>query len=247
MEQIRTILSAENLTFKYGKRTVLEGVSFAIDSGEIFGLLGPNGAGKTTCIQLLAGLLPDKGRGRVLLSGEDVSEKSIQKRSLKGMIYLPQESSIFRKLNVRQNLELVLQERKVEKRKIKQLVDKSLETFDLEELEHALSATLSGGERRRLEIARAIVLDPKVILLDEPFAGIDPIGVVNLQKILDKLRSFGIAVLISDHNVRETLKICDRAMIINEGRTLCDGTPEEISLNKIAKNKYLGDDFKLDS
>jgi len=246
MHNSKTTLTAQNLSYRFAKNIVLEKVSIKVSSSEIFGLLGPNGAGKTTCIQLLAGLLTAPENAEIILHGENISRKTMQKRALKGLIYLPQETSVFRRLTVSQNLELVLEERKYKKGKIPTIVDSTLKQFDLFELKNSICDTLSGGEKRRVEIARALVLDPKVILLDEPFAGIDPLGIKKIQAILKKLAQNGIAILVSDHNILETLRICDKAMIINHGNMLCCGTPNEISNNELAKNKYLGDDFKLD-
>ena len=240
------ILSAAGLGHCYGKRRVLAELELAISAGEVVGLLGPNGAGKTTCIQLLAGFLRVR-EGRILLDGSDVTRLTLEGRARLGLGYLPQEPSVFRRLSVRDNLELVLQENGWSARRRRPWIDRLLDRFELSGLAGARADTLSGGERRRLEISRALALKPKVLLFDEPFAGIDPITVKRLQDMVASLAKEGIGILITDHNIRETLKICDRATILDKGRSLCEGPPSELVENELARRRYLGPDFELDN
>ena len=243
-------LQARHLKKAYGSRKVVHDVSVQVDKGEVVGLLGPNGAGKTTSFYMIVGLVRADG-GQILIDGEDVTRMPIHKRSRMGLSYLPQEASIFRKLsvadNVRAILELqtdaqghVLSSDEVEKRLSELLAD-----LRVEHLRDSPSVALSGGERRRVEIARALATDPRFILLDEPFAGIDPIAVIEIQRIIAFLKERGIGVLITDHNVRETLGICDHAYIISEGRVLAQGTPDEIVANADVRRVYLGEHFKM--
>jgi lipopolysaccharide export system ATP-binding protein len=237
-------LRTENLTKSYGGRTVVRGVSVDVSSGEIVGLLGPNGAGKTTTFYMTVGLTqPDSGR--VELDGADITDDPMYIRARKGIGYLPQEPSIFRGLTVEQNLLAILETMGLDGATRRARLRELLAELALTPLAHAPAYTLSGGERRRAEITRALVISPKFILLDEPFAGIDPIAVSDIQKIIFHLKARGIGVLITDHNVRETLGICDRAYIINEGRVLASGAPGEIVYNEDVRKVYLGEHFRL--
>ncbi len=238
------LLRAEKLGKKFGKREVVRGVSLEVKAGEVVGLLGPNGAGKTTTFYMVAGLLkPD--RGKVFLDGEDVTALSLAKRARLGLTYLPQERSIFRDLTVEKNILGVLELKAIPRKERLKRKERLLEEFGLSHLAQNKGFTLSGGEARRVEIARAVAIEPTFILLDEPFAGIDPLTVKNLQELIKRLREQGLGVLISDHNVRETLKICDRAYIIYQGEVLEAGTPSEIAKSPQARHIYLGEDFTL--
>ncbi|RJO65192.1 MAG: LPS export ABC transporter ATP-binding protein [Myxococcales bacterium] len=241
-----SVLAAENLRFRYGRREVLAGVSLSAAQGRIVGLLGPNGAGKTTCLNLIAGLLPLQ-EGRITLNGRNVSDVPLHRRARLGLGYLPQESSVFRGLTTRQNLELVLEERGAKKTERGLWIDELLERFGLSALSGAKASTLSGGERRRLEIARALALRPTLLVFDEPFAGIDPVTVQSLRHLLRGLAESGVAILLADHNIPETLKICDRATILADGAVLMEGTPEAVVADPRARAKFLGDEFKFDA
>ena len=243
-------LQARHLKKAYGSRKVVHDVSVQVDKGEVVGLLGPNGAGKTTSFYMIVGLVRADG-GQILIDGEDVTRMPIHKRSRMGLSYLPQEASIFRKLSVADNVRAILELQtdaqgstlsgnEVEKRLSELLAD-----LRVEHLRDSPSVALSGGERRRVEIARALATDPRFILLDEPFAGIDPIAVIEIQRIIAFLKQRGIGVLITDHNVRETLGICDHAYIISEGRVLAQGTPDEIVANADVRRVYLGEHFRM--
>jgi len=237
-------LQALDVYKQYGKKPVVKGISLDINRGEIVGLLGPNGAGKTTTFYMLVGIIPPT-KGRVALAGQDITGLSLPKRAELGMSYLPQESSIFKKLSVYDNLMLILEytcrDRKLRREKAESLMHE----LGISKLAHQKASFLSGGERRRLEIARSLIKDPEFILLDEPFAGIDPIAVDDIQKIVLKLKEKNIGVLISDHNVRETLKICDRASLVFEGQVILNGTPGEIAQDARARQVYLGESFQL--
>jgi lipopolysaccharide export system ATP-binding protein len=238
-------LTTHDLTKSYGGRTVVRGVSIEVASGEIVGLLGPNGAGKTTTFYMTVGLTaPDAGR--VVLNGEDVTGSPMYARARKGIGYLPQEPSIFRGLTVEQNLLAILETLKVSRAERKQRVTQLLAELNLTPLAKAAAHTLSGGERRRAEITRALVISPRFILLDEPFAGIDPIAVTDIQKIIFHLKERGIGVLITDHNVRETLRITDRAYIVHDGVIFRSGTPASLAADEDVRRIYLGHEFRLD-
>ena len=240
-----TLLEAKQLSFGYGRKTVLSDFSVNVFPGELVGLLGPNGAGKTTIIRLLAGLLPCQ-HGEIFLNHQRVTTQSIEKRVHAGLGYLPQEPSLFTTLSVLDNLVLSLEENGWKTKAIRPWVETILHRFEMAHLSHQLVSTLSGGERRRVEVLRALALKPKILLLDEPFTAIDPITVSKLQKLFQSLVTEGLGILITDHNVRETLKICHRAMIIDNGALLCQGQAEEIARHPLALDRYLGADFHLD-
>jgi lipopolysaccharide export system ATP-binding protein len=237
-------LQAESVTKSYAGRRVVDQVNLAVNGGEVVGLLGPNGAGKTTTFHMMVGLVhPDEGK--VLLNGDDLTALPIYQRARAGLSYLPQESSVFRRLTVEENLLAILETLDLSEEEQRDRAERLMRMLGVFELAKQKAVTLSGGERRRVEIARALVLSPFFILLDEPFTGIDPIAVAEIQKIVRKLTTSGIGVLITDHNVRETLGICDRAYIINEGRVLEEGTPETIATSPRARQVYLGEGFRL--
>ncbi|HWV18011.1 MAG TPA: LPS export ABC transporter ATP-binding protein [Rhodocyclaceae bacterium] len=243
-------LSASNLRKKYKSRTVVKDVSFDVGSGEVVGLLGPNGAGKTTCFYMVVGLVALDG-GEITLQEEDSASETrlthfpIHKRARMGLSYLPQESSVFRKLTAGDNIRAVLELQGLEAGQIETRLEELLEELHITHLRNNPAISLSGGERRRVEIARALASDPRFILLDEPFAGVDPIAVIDIQKIIRFLKERGIGVLITDHNVRETLGICDRATIINAGEVLASGRPDEIVYNESVRKVYLGEHFRM--
>jgi lipopolysaccharide export system ATP-binding protein len=238
-------LVAKGLAKSFRGRRVVDGVSFDVQPGEVVGLLGPNGAGKTTSFHCVVGLLvPDEGE--VLLGGKDLSGLPLHRRARMGLGYLPQEDSIFRKLSVRDNLLLVLEGHGVAGQKARDKADEVLTEFELLRVADSLGETLSGGERRRAEIARSLVSEPRFLLFDEPFAGIDPIAVHELQRLIAGLKARGLGILITDHAVRETLGICDRAVLLVEGRLLETGTPAEIASSHRARAVYLGERFKLE-
>nr|MBL8410808.1 LPS export ABC transporter ATP-binding protein [Dechloromonas sp.] len=237
-------LSANNLKKRYKARTVVEDVSFQVKSGEVVGLLGPNGAGKTTCFYMIVGLVPADG-GEVYIDDERMTHLAMHSRARLGLSYLPQEASVFRKLNVEENIKAVLELLKLPEKELNERLEGLLGELHIGHVRHVNAAALSGGERRRVEIARALATDPRFILLDEPFAGVDPIAVLEIQKIIRFLKERGIGVLITDHNVRETLGICDHAYIINAGRVLAAGRPDEIVDNESVRRVYLGEHFKL--
>jgi len=240
-----TTLHARGLCKSFRGRRVVEEVSFSVAPGEVVGLLGPNGAGKTTSFHCVVGLLaPDAGEVR--LGDRDLSGLPLHERARMGIGYLPQDASIFRKLTVRQNFLLVLEGSAMSREQQEQRVDELLTEFDLLRVADARGETLSGGERRRAEIARSLLADPRFILFDEPFAGVDPIAVHDLQRLIHTLRAKGLGILITDHAVRETLGICDRAVLLVEGRLLESGTPSEIAASQRARAVYLGDRFKLE-
>ncbi|CAG0977934.1 Lipopolysaccharide export system ATP-binding protein LptB [Burkholderiales bacterium] len=237
-------LAATHLRKRYKSRTVVHDVSLEVTSGEVVGLLGPNGAGKTTCFYMIVGLVPGDG-GTIALDDEDLSRLAIHQRARRGLSYLPQEASIFRKLTVAENVRAILELQEDDPDTIANRLDALLEDLSISHLADAPAVSLSGGERRRCEIARALATRPRFILLDEPFAGVDPIAVLDIQRIIGFLKERGIGVLITDHNVRETLGICDRAYIINEGRVLAFGAPDEIVYNEAVRKVYLGEHFRL--
>ncbi|MHB8454298.1 MAG: LPS export ABC transporter ATP-binding protein [Acidiferrobacterales bacterium] len=239
------ILAAKNLSKRYKARQIVQGVSLEIRSGEVVGLLGPNGAGKTTCFYMIVGLVPIDN-GHIYLDSKDISRLPMHKRARLGLGYLPQEPSVFRKLSVQDNILGILETvtELTEEQRIHRL-EELLHELHITERRSALGVSLSGGERRRVEIARALATRPRFILLDEPFAGVDPISVLDIQQLITHLRELGIGVLITDHNVRETLKICDRAYILSEGQVLAAGTPAEILYNEEVKKVYLGENFRL--
>ena len=240
----KSILRADRLRKSYKKRVVVSDVSLSVESGEVVGLLGPNGAGKTTCFYMIVGLVPLDGGG-IVLDGNDVSRLPIFRRSRLGLAYLPQEASIFRKLTVAENIQAVLELRDLSPDEIDNKRDSLMDELHVAHLRNNPAVSLSGGERRRVEIARALAVDPRFILLDEPFAGVDPIAVIDIQEIIKFLKNRGIGVLITDHNVRETLGICDRAYIINQGSVLASGKPDEIIYNESVRKVYLGENFRL--
>ncbi len=240
-----TTLSAVELAKHYRRRAVVNGISLEVSSGEIVGLLGPNGAGKTTCFYMIAGLIPSEG-GSIAIDDHDITPLPMHARARLGLGYLAQEPSVFRKLSTQDNILAILETRKELNREQQiEACEALLADFSLTHLRDSQAMSLSGGERRRLEIARALAVDPKFILLDEPFAGIDPISVKDIQSIIRDLSNRGIGVLITDHNVRETLGICRRAYIINEGTVMAEGTPEEILANTQVRDVYLGKEFRL--
>ena len=239
-----SILRSENLKKRYRAREVVKDVSLTVENGEVVGLLGPNGAGKTTCFYMMVGLVPTDG-GQIFLGDDDLTRLPIHKRARLGLSYLPQEASIFRKLTVAENVRAVLELRDLDEKDIETRLDELLEELHIAHLRASPAASLSGGERRRTEIARALATEPRFILLDEPFAGVDPIAVIDIQGIIRFLKSRGIGVLITDHNVRETLGICDRAYIINQGSVLAFGKPSEIIYNESVRKVYLGENFRL--
>jgi lipopolysaccharide export system ATP-binding protein len=235
---------ATNLRKKYRGRWVVDGVSLTISPGEVVGLMGPNGAGKTTSFYMIVGLV-DPDDGRVKLGDREITSLPMYRRARLGISYLPQEPSSFKRLTVEDNLWMILEALGVDTRAARQRIDRMLEEFGLDPLRAHKAETLSGGERRRLEIARALAVEPTFILLDEPFAGIDPLAVLELQRIIRHLKSLGIGVLITDHNVRETLKITDRTYIIKDGKIFATGHPVELAANRDVRRIYLGEDFRL--
>lgn len=238
------ILKADNLIKKYKQRVVVKGVSFEVAQGEIVGLLGPNGAGKTTSFYMIVGLIKPN-EGHVYLDGVEITEDPMYKRAQKGIGYLAQEASVFRKLSVEDNIMAVLEIHYKDRQQRKARLEELLDEFSLHRVRKNRGDLLSGGERRRTEIARALAANPNFILLDEPFAGVDPIAVEEIQTIISKLKSLNIGILITDHNVQETLSITDRAYLLAEGEILLTGTPEEIAVNEMARKFYLGRNFEL--
>lgn len=237
-------LRAVDLVKIYNKKTVVDHVSIEVERGDIVGLLGPNGAGKTTTFYMLAGLT-QHDEGMVYLDGRNITSDPMHIRARKGISYLAQESSVFRKLNVEQNLMVILETLNISNQERKSRLEVLLSELNITHLAKQKALSLSGGERRRLEITRALVTDPRFILLDEPFAGIDPLALNDIQQIIRHLKGRGLGVIISDHNVRETLNICDRAYVISEGKIIEDGTPEEIVQSEIARTVYLGENFNM--
>ncbi|MDO8305052.1 LPS export ABC transporter ATP-binding protein [Herminiimonas sp.] len=242
-------LIVSGLQKSYGARQVVRDVALQVESGEVIGLLGPNGAGKTTSFYMIVGLVPSDA-GRIELDGVDISRLPIHKRAQLGLSYLPQEASVFRKLSVEDNIRAVLELQRVNGKalnsaQIEQRLDTLLTDLQIEKLRGNQAMSLSGGERRRVEIARALATNPRFVLLDEPFAGVDPIAVIEIQRIVRFLKERGIGVLITDHNVRETLGICDRAYIINQGAVLASGRPDDIIANESVRRVYLGEHFRM--
>ncbi len=238
------LLEAHNLCKAYGGRKVVSGVGLTVSQGEIVGLLGPNGAGKTTSFYMIVGLIK-ADQGEIKVMGEDITKDPIHMRALKGVGYLPQEASVFRDLSVEANIYAVLENRSLPRAKKKTLLNDLIKDFGLGHIRNSKGSALSGGERRRVEIARALALEPKFILLDEPFAGVDPLAVSDIQNIITSLKKRDIGVLITDHNVRETLGIVDRAYIMSSGQLLVNGTPEEIISDEKARKFYLGEEFRM--
>lgn len=240
-----TQLVAKHLAKSYNKRQVVKDVSLTVSAGEVVGLLGPNGAGKTTTFYMIVGLVPND-KGKITLNDTDLSHEPMHVRARQGIGYLPQESSIFRKLTVSQNIMAVLEMRKdLNSNQKAEKLDDLISEFHIEHIRDSLGMALSGGERRRVEIARALAADPKIVLLDEPFAGVDPISVIDIKKIIQQLTAKGIGVLITDHNVRETLDVCEKAYIVSHGELIAEGTPEQVLQSEIVKRVYLGDHFTL--
>ena len=240
-----SILSTDNLLKRYKGSTVVNGVDINVETGEVVGLLGPNGAGKTTCFYMIVGLV-QPGKGNIWLDDVNITGMPMHRRARLGIGYLPQEPSVFRKLTVEENIMAVLEvQPDLTVAQCHERVDYLLDEFNIEHKRDSLGISLSGGERRRVEIARALALEPLFILLDEPFAGIDPISVGDIQQIISQLKNMGIGLLITDHNVRETLGICDRAYILSDGEVLTAGTAEEVLLHKEVREVYLGHNFRL--
>ncbi len=237
-------LIASSLKKRFKSRVVVEDVSIEVSSGEVVGLLGPNGAGKTTCFYMIVGLVALDG-GRIVLDDHDISHMPMHQRARRGLSYLPQEASIFRRLTVEENIRAILELGSRDEEEISGRLQSLLDDLNINHLRKSQAMALSGGERRRVEIARALATSPEFILLDEPFAGVDPIAVLDIQKIIRFLKERSIGVLITDHNVRETLGICDRAYIINEGSVLASGMPDEIVYNENVRRVYLGENFRL--
>ena len=243
-EKERAELKVEHLAKRYKSRWVVKDISISMKAGEIVGLLGPNGAGKTTAFYMTVGLV-QPNRGMIFLNGVDITRAPIHQRATLGIGYLPQEASIFRKLSVEDNILAVLELQDLTVDERFQKLEFLLEEFNIEPIRKSLGMSLSGGERRRVEIARALAVNPKFILLDEPFAGVDPISVIDIKRIINQLRDHGIGVLITDHNVRETLDICERAYIVNAGEIIAEGTAQEILADEQVKAVYLGESFRL--
>ena len=243
MSENTSRLVVQNLQKSFKKRQVVKSFSLEIESGEVIGLLGPNGAGKTTSFYMIVGLIAADA-GSVTLDGQELRHLPIHERARLGVGYLPQEASIFRKMTVEQNIRAILEISTKDKSRIDGEVEKLLADLNIGHLRHNPAPSLSGGERRRVEIARVLAMQPRFILLDEPFAGVDPIAVIDIQKIIDFLKSRGIGVLITDHNVRETLSICERAYIISDGTVLASGKPDDLVNNEQVRSVYLGENFK---
>ncbi len=242
--QNRELLKGVALEKSFKKRRVVLGVSLQIFQNEIVGLLGPNGAGKTTTFYMIAGFLtPDKGS--IFLNREEITRLSVPERARKGIIYLPQESSVFRKLTVKENFEIVIEKFEERRKELEEKLEYYLQLFRLTQVLDQKTYTLSGGQKRKVEVVRALLVEPKFILLDEPFAGIDPIGIAQLKEIFLTLKKQGIGLLISDHNVRDTLKICDRAYVIADGRIIGEGSAEDLIANELVQEKYLGESFTI--
>tara|TARA_B100000035_G_scaffold240668_1_gene209010 strand:+ start:861 stop:1586 length:726 start_codon:yes stop_codon:yes gene_type:complete len=240
-----SILKSDNLKKVYESKTVIHDISLQVDSGEIVGLLGPNGAGKTTTFYMIVGLIKTDN-GKIIMDDKDITHEPIHNRFKYGISYLPQEPSIFRDLSAKDNILSILEiNNKINSKQNEKTLEYLIEKFDLKKFLNTKGVLLSGGERRRVEIARAIALRPKFLLLDEPFAGIDPLSVIDIQEIISELAQEDIGILITDHNVRETLKICDRSYVINSGKVLASGKAKELVKNEIVKKVYLGESFKL--
>lgn len=240
-----SLLEAKQLKKSFKGRTVVNGISIHVKKGECVGLLGPNGAGKTTCFYMIVGL-QGCDEGNIILNGKDITLDAMHQRARLGISYLPQEASVFRKLSVADNIMAILELRDdLDNQAREEKLDLLLQEFHISHIENSLGMALSGGERRRVEIARALAIEPSFILLDEPFAGVDPISVIDIKKIIQHLCNKGIGVLITDHNVRETLDICERGYIVSQGKILCEGTPQEILANQQVRQVYLGEDFYI--
>ena len=240
-----SILKSDNLKKEYDSKTVIHDISLQVSSGEIVGLLGPNGAGKTTTFYMIVGLIK-ADNGKIIIDDENITDEPIHNRFKYGISYLPQEPSIFRDLSAKDNILSILEiNNKINTNQTEKTLEYLIEKFDLKKFLNTKGVLLSGGERRRVEIARAIALKPKFLLLDEPFAGIDPLSVIDIQEIISELANEDIGILITDHNVRETLKICDRSYVINSGKVLASGKAKELVKNEIVKKVYLGESFKL--
>ena len=239
-----TVLAVENLSKQYGGREVVNDVSLTVESGTVVGLLGPNGAGKTTTFYLVVGMVRPDG-GQVRIGSDDLTGDPMHIRARKGIGYLPQETSIFRKLTVRDNILAILEMLPIDRNERRTRAEMLLEELGIAHLAGQRAAVLSGGEKRRLEISRTLAIDPAFILLDEPFAGVDPLAVIDIKNIIGHLKQRGIGVMISDHNVRETLEVCDRAYILNDGQVIESGPPQKIINSKTARRIYLGDEFRL--
>ena len=240
-----SLLTVKNLSKTFKSRMVVKDVTLDLESGEVVGLLGPNGAGKTTSFYMIVGLIKSD-HGSIMLDQEEISFLSMDARARKGIGYLPQEASVFRKLTVEDNIMGVLEIRKsLSLGQRRKKLESLLKEFHIDHIRNSVGMSLSGGERRRVEIARALASEPRFILLDEPFAGVDPISVGDIQQIVSHLKNLGIGVLITDHNVQETLKICDRAYIVNEGTIIAEGKPEKILENEVVRQVYLGDNFSI--
>jgi len=237
-------LKAENLVKRYKSRTVVNDASLGVNSGEVVGLLGPNGAGKTTCFYMMVGLVR-ADEGHIFLDGKDITRLPLHARAQRGVGYLPQEASVFRKLSVEDNIMAILEAQKISRQDREEQLQLLLEELQIEHIRESIGMSLSGGERRRVEIARALASKPAFILLDEPFAGVDPISVIDIQKSIEHLISLNIGILITDHNVRETLGICHRAYILSDGKIIAHGQPDEILANDQVREVYLGHDFRL--
>jgi lipopolysaccharide export system ATP-binding protein len=242
---VMTTLSAQGISKSYNSRKVVDDIHIHINKGEIVGLFGPNGAGKTTTFYMIIGFLKPNG-GKIMLNDEDMTDLPMFMRARKGITYLPQEPSVFKKMSVEDNLKAILEFLNVDRELMQHKILEILESFKLEHLAKNSADSLSGGERRRLEIARALMTSPQFMLLDEPFSGIDPISVSDLKKIIGGLKKRNIGILLSDHNVRESLPICDRAYVVNNGKVLLEGTPEDIAKDKIVREVYLGEEFYID-
>ena len=238
-------LKASNLAKAYRGRDVIQDVSLELESGQVVGLLGPNGAGKTTCFYMIIGIIP-ADRGEITINGQDITARTMHERARCGIGYLPQEASIFRKLSVGDNIMAILETRpELSKKQRLERRDELLEEFHVQHLRESLGQSLSGGERRRIEIARALATEPDFILLDEPFAGVDPISVSDIKQIINHLRDRGIGILITDHNVRDTLDICEKAYIVGEGHIIASGTTEDVLNNEHVRQVYLGEQFRM--
>lgn len=242
---VLSVVQADNLVKKYGKRTVVRGVSYELKQGEVVGLLGPNGAGKTTSFYMIVGVVKPSD-GRVLFNGKDITGKAMYRRARMGISYLPQEPSIFRKLSVENNIKAILQLQNLTRAQRKERLEQLLEDFRITHIRKSMGYMLSGGERRRCEIARSLASDPKFILLDEPFAGIDPITVEEIMHLVRGLKERGIGILITDHNVHETLSITDRAYILIDGQVFASGSADELANNEEVRKRYLGESFSLE-
>lgn len=239
-----SMLEAKLLRKQYKSRVVVDGANLAIKSGQVVGLLGPNGAGKTTCFYMVVGLIPCDD-GQIILNGQDVTYQPIHERARKGIGYLPQEASVFRNLSVKDNIMAILETRKLTTAEREEKLESLLHEFHINHIKDSIGMSLSGGERRRVEIARALASEPNFVLLDEPFAGVDPISVVDIKRIIQQLTDRGIGVFITDHNVRETLDVCEFAYIMNQGKIIATGNAQEILANQEVREVYLGEQFTL--